>query len=254
MPNSNVTFETGIAAASLGWSRMILLFWDKSGPFENLPFDFDRHRISKYELDATAKKLEGKIEPISKLLTEALRTIISERPKKPAEIVERTPDQIKRARDEDNLKWFLNQFSVQMLDFHTREAPENLHYFAPYMHENMSYVLSRLDFALYDKRADELIRRLTDKLGETLRYDHLYRELNNQNIQAFGRRDERGDFREAEAAAATAILSAASETRDQLNLLVDYIRNEYLAIDLDQTSARAEREYYSAIAPIGDSG
>jgi hypothetical protein len=42
--NPNVALETGIAGAHLGCNRIILLFSEHTANFENLPFDFDRHR------------------------------------------------------------------------------------------------------------------------------------------------------------------------------------------------------------------
>jgi hypothetical protein len=49
-PNPNVVFELGYAAAQLGWNRIILIFNESFGLLGELPFDFDRHRISPYKL------------------------------------------------------------------------------------------------------------------------------------------------------------------------------------------------------------
>jgi hypothetical protein len=101
--NPNVAFETGIAGAHLGWNRIILLFSEQSATFEKLPFDFDRHRISKYTLSEDAKKLEGRIEPLAALLTSALRLIASNRPKRPSELEGKSDDEIKNSRQEENI-------------------------------------------------------------------------------------------------------------------------------------------------------
>jgi hypothetical protein len=121
-----------------------------------------------------------------------------------------------------------------------------LHYFAPYMHDGMQYVISRPDFKLYDKRAYDLICGLTDRLGKTLAYDHLYRPLNNNWVQAFGRRD-RYENEQEEMKAAAEIQAALIDTRGALDELLEHVRNNYLRIDTDETSRQAAKEYSQSI-------
>jgi hypothetical protein len=54
-PNPNVTFELGFALATLGWDRIVLLFNTSSGNIKDLPFDFDRHRVSQYVSNVSQK-------------------------------------------------------------------------------------------------------------------------------------------------------------------------------------------------------
>jgi len=246
-------FETGIAATHLGWNRIILLFSEQSAKFEHLPFDFDRHRISRYTLTDDAKKLEGRIEPLTSLLVKALRLIASNRPKRPHELKSKSAEEIKRDRDVENIKWFFRPFSVGLLDIHLTEVPYRLHSFALFMRGCMEFVLSRSSFKLYDQPAYDLICSLTENLKKTLRYDHLYRDVNTDFVQRFGRRVECRDFREEmearaeEMEAAAEIRKAAAETRGVLNELVEYVRNEYISIDIDETSTQCAKEYSKAI-------
>jgi hypothetical protein len=223
-----------------------LLFSEQTATFENLPFDFDRHRISKYKLTEDAKKLEGRIEPLAALMTSALGLVVSNRPKRPSELDGKSDDEIKRSRDEENISWFLRQFSIRLLDIHLRDAPDMLHYFAPHMHDGMQHVISRADFKLYDKRAYDLICGVADKLGKTLAYDHLYRPLTNNWVQAFGRLD-RYENEQEEMKAAKEIQAALIDTRHALDELIEHVRNNYLRIDIDETSRQAAKEYSKAI-------
>lgn len=77
-PNPNVVFELGYAAAHLGWARIVLLFNKAIAEFKDLPFDFDRQRISPYTLEPGAEKAASK--PLSDLVNKALDIIATENP------------------------------------------------------------------------------------------------------------------------------------------------------------------------------
>ena len=47
-PNENVLIELGYAIKSLGWDRIICLFDSSTGCVENLPFDINHNRITKF--------------------------------------------------------------------------------------------------------------------------------------------------------------------------------------------------------------
>jgi hypothetical protein len=91
-PNPNVTFEVGYAAAHLGWKRMILLTNLSIARYEDLPFDFDRQRISQYRVkEANDKK---GIERLTDLLITALKAILNGNPARPAELRMMDPAQV----------------------------------------------------------------------------------------------------------------------------------------------------------------
>jgi hypothetical protein len=56
-PNPNVVFELGFAVATIGWDRVVLLFNKCFGDLANdLPFDFQGHRVSDFSADEKTKK------------------------------------------------------------------------------------------------------------------------------------------------------------------------------------------------------
>ena len=80
VPNPNVAYELGLAAAHLGWDRVILLFNEAVAEFKDLPFDFDRHRISKYRIAEAKTVASAKQNSLAALVTLAIDTIIDQDP------------------------------------------------------------------------------------------------------------------------------------------------------------------------------
>lgn len=55
-PNPNVLIELGYAIKCLGWDRIILLFNAEEGDVEELPFDINHQRMTKYSLREESKQ------------------------------------------------------------------------------------------------------------------------------------------------------------------------------------------------------
>jgi hypothetical protein len=113
-PNPNVVFELGYAVAHLGWNRIILLINTELGKLEDLPFDFDRHRVSPFHMPENASKEERKA--LADLLFVAIRAVVNASPKRPAELRGLSPDQLRRNRDIENLRAILSTLHVPSLD------------------------------------------------------------------------------------------------------------------------------------------
>lgn len=62
VPNSNVLIELGYAIKAVGWKRIICLFNSNTGEVEDLPFDINHNRITKY--DSASKNEKNKIADI----------------------------------------------------------------------------------------------------------------------------------------------------------------------------------------------
>lgn len=125
-PNPNVTFELGIAAAELGWSRIIMLFNSALAALDDLPFDFDRHRISKFEFPADDNQHKRHADNLRKLAHAAIAQIVADDPKRPRELQEIPPEKIKRSRDIDNLRLFLDRVNTDYLEEHILDLPNYL--------------------------------------------------------------------------------------------------------------------------------
>jgi hypothetical protein len=248
VPNPNVAYELGLAAAHLGWDRIVLLFNEEVATFKDLPFDFDRHRISLFKVAEADKVDAAQQKSLSGLVTLAVRTIIDKNPPRPRDLEGKSDAEIKQARDVANLSWFFRHLSVDMLGIHVREMPDRLHYFAPVMYDGLDAVVSSPSFRLYDGPLEERLRSLVESLGRSLRFGHLYRELNSSRVQAFGMRGPHRDF-ENEQEAAQEISKIVATLAADLESAVETVRNGYLEIDLDETSLEFAKEYAEIVKP-----
>lgn len=59
-PNPNVLLETGYAARSLGWDRVICLFNQEYGNPSDFPFDIDHRRMTPYQFTQSTRENEKK--------------------------------------------------------------------------------------------------------------------------------------------------------------------------------------------------
>jgi len=242
VPNPNVAYELGLAAAHLGWDRIILLFNEAVAEFKDLPFDFDRHRISKYRIAEAKKVASAEQNSLAALVTLAIDTIIDQDPPRPRDLEDKSDADIKRARDISNLRWFFRHMSIDMLGVHARDMPDMLHYFAPVMFDGLDAVLNSPSFKLYDGGLEKLLRTMVRKLGKSLSYDNHYRDLNNIWVQAFGQPGPYRDFQKEMVAAAEIRKIVVSLARD-LEKVIKAVRQDYLEIDLDEASKHFAQEY-----------
>ena len=253
LPNPNVTFELGLAAAHLGWDRIVLLFNEKVSTFEKLPFDFDRHRISKFRISEAKKLAPSEQSRLTELVTLAVDTIIDQKPLRPRDLEGKPEAEIKHERDLVNLRWFLRHISVDLLGVHIRDMPDMLHYFAITMSDGLEGVVNSPSFRLYDEPLEQLLRSLYHELKASLSFDHVYRDTNSPWVHALGLRGGNRDFQQ-ETEAAEEIRTIIASLARTLVSVVSAIRERYIDIDLDETSAVFSRGYREMVDSVdGDS-
>jgi hypothetical protein len=168
LPNANVTFELGIASAELGRNRIIILFNTALAELDELPFDFDRHRISKFNFSADAKARKSHESDLRKLAQAAIAQIVTDDPKRPRELLEIPPEQIKRSRDIENLRWFLQRIHTALLDEHILDMPTYLNYSAVVMFDGIDELQRRSDFLFYDPDLTATVSGMSPLSGRLL--------------------------------------------------------------------------------------
>jgi hypothetical protein len=245
LPNANVTFELGIASAEIGWNRIIMLFNTALATFEDLPFEFDRHRISKFVISSGTNTRKGQEGTLKKLIHSAIAQIIADDPKRPRELKELPPEQIKRARDMENLVWFLQRIHTGYLDQHIHDMPSYLNYAAVMMCSGLEELLQRSDFLFYDSDLTAAVKGITDSLEETLNYPGEYRETSNPYRQSFGRPGDMDLHNEEQARTWNKINSARKQLKQHLNRLIAVVRERYIEIDIDKTNVVFAKTYAS---------
>jgi len=254
LPNANVSFELGIASAELGWNRIIMLFNMALAELDNLPFDFDRHRISKFEFSADASLRKRHEDNLLRLARTAIAQIVTHDPKRPREIREIAPEQIKRARDVENLRWFLQRINTGYLDEHIRDMPTYLNYSAVIMFDEIDDLRQRSDFLFYDPDLTVIVDGVVASFRETLNYMGQYRDTTNPFRQSFGRP---GDFDllvdESQTRALEAIDAARCQLKIHLDNLITIVRERYIELDLDKTNEVFAKAYASIRQSIRES-
>lgn len=238
-PNPNVVFELGFAVSVLGWERVILMFNETFGDMRDLPFDFDRHRASKF----TASNKNEK-ENLNKLLLSAVNAVLKNNPEKPLEKRHLSDVEIKKKRDVKNLDWILSQMHFPTIYDHIENAPNRITDRILTFWEMIRSVYNSPLFHIYDENLNEHLKKVITHLGTSLAFAHRYKDNgaypNNSYIfetpgDIFADPGQQKDWGKIE----TEVL----ELSKNLDTLLAYIRENYITIDLDSLNDRAWKAY-----------
>lgn len=240
-PNPNVLIELGYAIATVGWDRIIMLFNFESGNFPaDLPFDIDRHRASKYIIKDKSDK-SGKNELVQ-LLKTAIESILRVKPLKPSEIKSLTPDERKRELDINNLKWIMSSINIGIFDNFIEYMPSKI-IDKIFFFKDWFYNISESNkFHIYDVKLKKLLFDFRDNWDNSLSFSKYFERDHFGNSYSF--RIPFDVFPDKKTEDDFNILAKISQ-----NLLVSfkdllkYIRDEYLEIDLEETSKLALENY-----------
>lgn len=238
--NPNVLIELGFALSQLGWERVIMVFNTVFGEFpQGLPFDIDRKRIGKFAVkDKYDKSGKGSLK---KLLYDALKEIIRHDPKKPFDKKKLSPEEKKRALDIIVLKRVMQTINIAVLDDFIERAPDYLHTKIVHFHLSFTSVIRSSHFHLYDLEALKLVKQLYKSWNESFSAE-AYRDTSDPNLLKFGTNPgipltekDKADYQKA--------LKGVRKFRLTLKRLLNYLRNNYLEIDIEDLSRQAYEEY-----------
>jgi len=239
VPNPNVVFELGYAIANVGWERAVLLFNKDYGTFpDDTPFDFDRHRISDF--NATSTPTEKQRKKLIDLLSTALSIIVKNNPEKPNSL--ESPEQRKRGRDVENIKWVMQKLHLPTLDQHVLDAPRIIMDKVLYFWEEFNGVMSNSLFHLYDKKLLTLFRNYHVAFHETVRHYGYYHQNLDGSVHIF---TNRGDLPLAhdKEVVWSGMVSAAQTMREVMRNILEEVRDNYLEVSIDETNRLAWNDY-----------
>ncbi|WP_157935967.1 TIR domain-containing protein [Paracoccus zhejiangensis] len=241
-PNPNVVFELGYAVQTLGWSRIVLLFNSAYGTFpDDLPFDFDRHRASPFQL-ADPKDQQGN-KKLQELVALAVDAIITQDPKRPSELAGLTEEQLRYSRDIRSLEWVLEEMHLPTIDDHLARLPHSFPYRGLHFYEGVNgIVFGSSLFHLNDKELDSAFRAFAQAWRQTVSHDHLY-HLNHGSTLAIFTNPGDMPLSPAKQAEWQEIASARDTMAQKLADILKRVRAKYPSIDLHETSKRAWRDY-----------
>ncbi|ORE84899.1 hypothetical protein ATO7_16469 [Oceanococcus atlanticus] len=239
VPNPNVVFELGFAAALLGWQRIILLFNESVGKFpEDLPFDFDRHRASTYKTSDQPTPKQAK--RLEKLLQVAIQAVLDDNPERPSGDV--SPEARRRKRDIENIRWVLSSLHLPTIDQHLLECPHMLSDRTLYFWEGFNGVVTNSLFHLYDSSLADEFDKFHDAFHETIRHGEMYHPTRSGEAYVFGN-PSAGPRTKRQDRAWEKMASATKSMRISLDRILSVIRNDYIEVDVDSTNRSAWKEY-----------
>lgn len=236
-PNPNVIFELGYAVSILGWSRVLMLFNKNFGKFpDDLPFDIDRHRATPYMLSEEDPKNKSNVSSLQSVLKTAICEVIVKNPKRPSEIARRSPEETKRERDIENISRVFLTIHLPTVDQMIESLPNQLIGNIFHFWESFKGVVRNSHFYLYDLKAEQLIHQVYLGWDGCLSHGEHYRDSPNPNLYIFSSTYN-------VAMTQNQINESRLLLRNSLDQLLDYIRQEYIEIDIDQLSSNAWAEY-----------
>jgi len=241
--NPNVLIELGYAIAEIGWERIILLFNSSFGKIpDDLPFDVAKHRTTPFKIVDKSDK-SGKAQ-LTQVLKDAIKMIIEKSPKKPHEEKEINPEEKKRKLDIENIYWILSSIHIPTFDNFLEEAPELLIYDQLHYFEGFSAILKSNKFYLYDKALLKKLKNIHSMLDKSLSYGHHYIFLSNARKSKFTFPYDKEDYEETMNDFRMLIENINKLKKDFKNL-ISYIRENYLEINLTETSKKAFEDFLS---------
>lgn len=243
--NPNVLIELGYAISELGWERIILLFNTHYGKIpDDLPFDVDKHRTTPFKINNKLDK-NGKGQ-LTQNLKEAIKIIIEKSPKRPHEEKIVNPEVIKRNRDIENLKKILNTIHIKTFDNFIDEAPYFLVYDFLHYYEGFSAMFKSNTFHIHNLDVLDLMKKVYDNLETALSLNfthHYWMSANSRILKFTYPEDEKGyklatkDFE--------ILFNNNGQLKKNFNILIKYIKENYLEIDIEETSRLAFEDYLS---------
>lgn len=242
-PNPNVLFELGYAVSTLGWGRIVMLFNKHFGKFpDDLPFDIDRHRASPYLLSEEDPKNKSNISDLQALLKAAINAVVTNDPKRPSEILKKSPEEIRRIRDIENLTWALSAIHLPTIDKMILDLPRYLSDRVFHFWESFHTIVENSLFHIYDEKAAKFIQEILAGWSGCVGHGEQYRMTTNPNLYVFSNPGD-APLNKAQEKSWNHINQSRSLLRNALDQLLAYIRNEYIEIDVDELSGNAWKAY-----------
>jgi len=253
--NPNVAIELGYAIRVLGWNRIVIVFNRAYGAIpDDLPFDARGHRTLDfscgYDIDEYGKPTEACKLGVSNAkgqlrtsLVTALNLIAQDDPKRPHELELKTSDEVRRERDLEQLKSVFHWINVNMLDrFIERVRSGRLLAIGLDFCGFLETAINSAGFHLYDSKLKSLLLEFQtawDACGKHANSMEGNRDISELRFVMPGdvaRTPEQGQqLRET--------INSGLPLRSALDALLEYVREEYVEINVTQTGVTAVREF-----------
>jgi hypothetical protein len=241
-PNPNVIFELGYALAHLGWPRVIMLFNEAFGRFpDDLPFDLDRHRASRYKLKPVEHGKAGDYSSLDAVVATAVGTVLENNPPRPSEGIALDPPTLRRQRDVRNLRWALEAIHWPTLQKHIEEGPHLVRSKVFHFWEEFNSVVRNHLFYLHDGAVRRRLLKVHQLWGYSLSFGEHYVDTKSGNFIFQNPGDmplssiQLKDWK--------AIEKTLRDLNKAVSSLLTFVRKQYMEIDLEETNKVAWLEF-----------
>jgi hypothetical protein len=176
-PNPNVLFELGIAQATLGWDRIILIVNTAYAPISDLPFDIKSHRALSYCLNSqNTESLSNKQKTtrIYEPLKNGILSILEKNPLK--EILKgNNPKQIQYNKDYEKLENLLDYFHFDSIQEFCENGPKNVGKYMLLFQMHLNQEVKNPTFIFYDKGLEATLKGIHQTLNKCIPANAPYR-------------------------------------------------------------------------------
>ncbi len=247
-PNPNVLFELGIAQATLGWDRIILIVNTAYAPISDLPFDIKSHRALNYNLnsqDTESLSNKQKSTRIYEPLKNGILSILGKNPLKEILKGNQSKD-VQHNRDANKLELLLEYFFFPELQSLCEKGPKYVCNYIINFQQQLNVEIKDPLFIFYDKELEALISNISETLNKSIPLDapYIYNPSTknlvwNIPMDVFISAEDEKRFHAASA--------SCLKLGELINKLVKIVHERYQEIDLNETNGRALGFWYESV-------
>lgn len=248
-PNPNVLFELGIAQATLGWDRIILIANTAYAPISDLPFDIKNHRALGYSLspqDAVGLSNKQKATSIYESLKNGILSILNKNPLKEILKGNQSKD-VQHNRDATKLELLLEYFFFPELQSLCEKGPKYVSNYIVNFQQQLNVEIKDPLFIFYDKELEALISNISETLNKSVPLDapYIYNPSTKNLVwsipmDVFISAEDEKRFHAASA--------SCLKLGELINKLVKIVHERYQEIDLNETNGRALGFWYESVS------
>lgn len=247
-PNPNVVFELGYAVQVLGWSRIVLLMnLDGGHSPKELPFDFDRQRISPFRVKS-GSDADGK-RSLQDLLIVAIGSILEKQPPRISPVAQISVEDLWRNRDVITIRSLLQLMPLSTIDSHLAESPMQLDGHMIILLEWWDQLVGSSSFYIHDQTLLDLIEQFDTQFRIGLSYPDQY--MPGPEHMLFFRNYNSIPLSSEQRLIFNSICEANQSSQALLSQILTHLRKNYPEIDIEQLSTEAERALY-APSPLSE--
>lgn len=236
----------GLGVATVGWARTVLLFNGLPHKGE-VPFDIAQNRLSSYTM--TNKSDQSGRDALEKLVEKALRDIIEQDPKRPAEERGLSRHEIKHQRDVQMVRWLMEHLYVPAVSQTISMLPKHVLHKHLWFYEHFRGVALSTSFHLYDERLAEAVAALRIAWEQAFSEGEAYTDMAGGKGYVFSNQVS-GGHGDVGSARWDRIEAARRDMHSALDGVLTRIRKDYLEIDIDETDKTAWETYRTEMAEI----